>query len=32
MSIGEWMKKAHKKAGWLVALGVLQITWVFWCW
>ncbi len=26
MSIGEWMKKAHKKAGWLVALGVLQIV------
>ena len=26
MSIAEWMKKAHKKAGWLVALGILQIV------
>ncbi len=26
MNITAWMKKAHKNAGWLVALGVLQIV------
>jgi len=26
MSITAWMKKAHKNAGWLVALGVLQVV------
>ena len=23
---GEWLKKAHKKAGWLVAIGILEIV------